>query len=59
MATEISRIHHSETGGRPIVDARIFDTVSGPAALAINDEGIVFQSSVMSNTHTTYVCNRA
>ena len=49
-ATEVARIHHTETGGRPIADIRLFDTVTGPAALAINDEGIVFQSSVMSNT---------
>ncbi|KAF9647558.1 hypothetical protein BDM02DRAFT_3097917 [Thelephora ganbajun] len=54
MATEVTRIHHMETGGRPIVDARIFNTVSGPAALAINDEGTIFQSSVMSNTQTIY-----
>ena len=52
IATEVSRIHHTETGGRPIVDARIFDTISGPAALAINDQGAVFQSSVMSNIQT-------
>lgn len=52
MATEVARIHHAETGGRPIVDARIFDTISGPAALVINDEGTVFQSSVMSNAQT-------
>ena len=51
-ATEVARIHHTETGGRPIVDVRIFDTISGPAALVINDEGTVFQSSVMSNTRT-------
>lgn len=51
-ATEVSRIHHTETGGRPIVDARVFDTISGPATLTINDEGTVFQSSVMSNTQT-------
>ena len=52
MATEVARIHHTETGRRPIVDVRIFDTISGPAALAVNDEGTVFQSSVMSNTQT-------
>ena len=51
-ATEVARIHHTETGGRPIVDARIFDTISGPATLVINDEGTIFQSSVMSNTQT-------
>ena len=51
-ATEVARIHHTETGGRPIVDVRIFGTISGPAALVINDEGTVFQSSVMSNTQT-------
>ena len=51
-ATEVARIHHTETGGRPIVDMRMFNTISGPAALAINDEGTIFQSSVMSNTQT-------
>jgi len=52
VATEVTRIHHAETGGRPIVDVRIFDTISGPVALVINDEGTVFQSTVMSNTQT-------
>ena len=51
-ATEVSRIHHTETGGRAIFDARIVDTVSGPMALAINDEGTVFQSSIMSSAKT-------
>jgi hypothetical protein len=51
-AKEVARIHHTGTGGRPIVDVRIFDTISGPATLAINDEGTVFQSSVMSNIQT-------
>ena len=55
VASEVSRIHHSETGGRPIVDVRLFDTVSGPAALVINDEGTVFQSSVTLNTHAMCV----
>lgn len=54
-ATEVTQIHHTDTGGRPIVDARVFDTISGPAALVINDEGTVFQSSVMSNAQTMYV----
>ena len=54
-AKEVTRINHTETGGRPIVDVRMFDTISGPAVLAINDEGTVFQSSVMSNTQTMYV----
>lgn len=48
-ASEVARIHHTETGGRPIVDVRLFDTISGPGALTINDEGSVFQSSMMSN----------
>ena len=52
-ATEVAQIHHTETGGRPIVDVRLFDTISGPAALTINDEGTVFQSSVMSTAQTT------
>jgi hypothetical protein len=52
VSTEVSQIHHTETGGRPIVDARIFDTISGPAALTINDEGTVFQSSIISGTKT-------
>lgn len=51
-ATEVARVPHTETGGRPIVDVRVFDTISGPAILAVNDEGTVFQSSVMSNTQT-------
>lgn len=55
MVKEVTRIHHAETGRRPIVDVRIFDTISGPAALAVNDEGTVFQSSVMSNTQTMWV----
>ena len=49
-ATEVARLHHKETGRRPIVDARIFETISGPGALVVNDEGTVFQSSVISNT---------
>ena len=51
-ATEVAQIRHTETGGRPIVDVRLFDTISGPAAFAINDEGTVFQSSVMPGTQT-------
>jgi hypothetical protein len=53
--TEVARIHHAETGGRPVVDVRLFDTISGPAALAINDEGTVFQSNVASNTNAMCV----
>ena len=49
-AAEVAQIHHTETGGRPIADVRLFETVSGPTALVVNDEGTVFQSSVVSNT---------
>jgi hypothetical protein len=48
-ATEVARILHTKTSGRPIVDVRLFETISGPATLVINDEGTIFQSSVMSN----------
>ena len=51
-AAEVAQIHHTETGRRPIVDVRLFNTISGPAALVINDQGTVFQSSVMSNAQT-------
>lgn len=53
--TEVARIQRAETGGRPVVDVRLIDTISGPAALAINDEGMVFQSNVASNTNAMYV----
>jgi hypothetical protein len=54
-ATEVAQIHHKDAGGRPAVDVRLFDTISGPAAFIINDEGTVFQSNVTSNTNATCV----